>query len=197
MLRPYKEKKPTLSLRLRLCGWRLLLRRARAAGRRDDAVHAQVLDHLAVVVHGMKSADIGDREACGEEREHRLGQWRDLVFGGDCGNGLMAERERVLQVLDNFGFGLQLGGAVGFRLDVLRVEVLSQERAEEKMIGEADVLHLFGESAHALELATGRRKPVLVFGHGLGGRNDLLLDNAVNRVEDGRDGRRLLRLLGR
>ena len=50
-----------------------LLRRARAAGGRDDAVHPQVLDHLAVVVHRVKGADIGDRETRGEEWEYRLG----------------------------------------------------------------------------------------------------------------------------
>ena len=89
------------------------MRRTRAAGGRDDVVHAQVFDHLAVVIHGMKGADIGDGEARGEERERRLGQRRDFVFGGDGGDGFMAERERVLQILDNFGFGLQFGGAVG------------------------------------------------------------------------------------
>src|SRR6184192_1139566 len=89
-----------------------------AGGWGDDAVHAQVLDHLPVVIHGMESADSGDPETRGEEREHRLGQRRDRVFGGDGGKGAMAEREGVLQVLHDFGFGLQLGGPVG----VLRSE---------------------------------------------------------------------------
>src|SRR5438445_12331064 len=78
-------------------------------------------------------------------------------------------------------------------MDVSGVDGLTHERTEKQVIGEADVLHLFGESAHALELAIGRREGVLVFGHGLRGGNDLLLDNAIKRVEDGRDSRRLLR----
>ena len=65
------------------------------------------------------------------------------------------------------------------------------------MICEADVLHFFGEGAHALELTAGGGEPIFIFGHGLRGRNHLLLDNGVKRVEDGGDGRRLLRLLGR
>src|SRR5437764_15308963 len=109
--------KRQLVLRFGLRGWWLrLLRRTRAAGGRDDVVHAQVFDHLAVVIHGMKGADIGDGEARGEERERRLGQRRDSGLGGDGADGFMAERERRLQILDNFGFGLQLGGAVGFLL---------------------------------------------------------------------------------
>jgi len=173
------------------------LRRARAAGGRDDAVHPQILDHLAVVVHRMKRADVGDRQTRVEEWQYGLGERRDLVLDSNRGKGLMAQREGVLEVLDDFGFRLQFGGAVGFRLDVLRVEGLSHERAEEKMIGEADVLHLFGESAHAFELAVGGREAILFFGHGFCSRDDLLLDDPINPIEDGRDGGRLLRFLGR
>src|ERR671923_2932327 len=65
------------------------------------------------------------------------------------------------------------------------------------MIGKADVLHFLGESAHALEFAVGGSEPVLFLGHGFGGGNHLLLDNAVKRIEDARNSGRLLRLLGR
>src|SRR6516225_10016598 len=104
----------------------------------------------------------------------------------------MTESEGILQILDNLGFSLQFGRAVGFRLDVFRVEGLAHQWAEEKMVCEADVLHLFGERAHAFELAVGRREGIFVFGHGLRSGNDLLLDSAVNPVENGRDGGRLL-----
>jgi hypothetical protein len=107
----------------------------------------------------------------------------------------VAERERVLQVLNNFGFALQLGRAVGILLDGFRVDRLTHERTEKKMIGEADVLHLFGESADAFELAAGRRERILLFRHGLGGGDHFLLDNAIVHVEDRGDRRRLL--LGR
>ena len=105
----------------------------------------------------------------------------------------MPEREGVLQVLDNFAFGLQFSGAIRVLLEGLHVDRLARERTEKEVIGEAEVLHLFGECAHALELAVGRREGILVFGHSFGGGNHLLLDNAVKRVEDGRDGGRLLR----
>ena len=107
----------------------------------------------------------------------------------------MAEREGVLQVLHDFGFGLQLGGPVGVLLDGLRVDRFPHERTEKQMIGVADVLHLFGKRAHAFKLAVGGREGVLVFGHSLGGGNDFLLDNPIIHVEDGRGGGRLL--LGR
>src|SRR5215472_6398297 len=110
----------------------------------------------------MKRGNIGDREARGEERQYRFGQWCDFVFGCDRGKSAMAQREGILQVLDNFGLGLQLSG----------------------------------EGAHTLELAVCRSKPILLFGHGLGGGNHLLLNGAENAVEDGRYGGRLLWLLG-
>src|SRR5215472_8262305 len=106
----------------------------------------------------MESGDIGDGETRVQEWERRLVQRSDLVFDGDRGNGLMAKREGILQILNNFGFGLQLGGTVGFRLDVLWVEGLSHKRTEKQVIGEADVLHLFGKGTHALELPVGGRE---------------------------------------
>src|SRR5262249_34479479 len=145
----------------------------------------------------MPSSNVGDSEPRIEKREHGLRQRRDLVVGGDGSNSAMAEREGVLQVLDDFGFGLQLGGTVGVLLKGLHIDVLAHERAEKKVIGEADVLHLLGESAHTLELAVGRRKRVFVFWHGLRGGNDLPFDNAIKRVEHGRNRRGLLSLLGR
>src|SRR5262249_61967836 len=107
----------------------------------------------------------------------------------------MAERKGVLQILDDFGFGLQRGGTVGIFLDRLSVDSLAHERTEKKMIGEADVLHLFGESAHTLKLAVCRRERILLFGHSLSTGNDLLFDKAILHVEDRGEGRRLL--LGR
>ena len=107
----------------------------------------------------------------------------------------MAEREGILQVLNDFGFGLQLGRAVGILLDGFRVDRLTHERTEKKVIGVADVLHLFGESTHALKFSIGGRERILVFGHGLRGGDDLLLDNPVMHVKDGGDGGWLLLVL--
>lgn len=167
--------------------------RPRAAGGRDDSVHAEVLDHLAVVISRMPCGDVSDGETRVEEWEHGLGQRRYLVFRGDRSNGVMAKREGILKILDYFRFGLELGGAVGVLFEGFHIDVLAHERAEEKVIGETDVFHFFRERAHALELAAGRRERVFFFGHGLGGGNHLPLDDAVKRVEDGRGCGRLLR----
>src|ERR1700722_7936976 len=107
----------------------------------------------------------------------------------------MTEREGIFKILDNFGLGFQRRGAVGIFFDGLSVDSLAHERAEIKVIGEANVFHLFSESAYASKLAIGRREGILVFGHSFSSRNDFLLDNAIEHVEDRRDGGGLL--LGR
>ena len=83
----------------------LLLLWPRAACGRDDTVHPQVLDHLTVVILRMKGADNGDCETRREEWGYGLGQRRDLVFGGDPGNGPMAEREGILVFGHSFSSG--------------------------------------------------------------------------------------------
>src|SRR5262249_59766584 len=80
----------------------------------------------------------------------------------------------------------------GICVDRLSVDSLAHERTEKKMIGEADVLHLFGESAHTLKLAVCRRERILLFGHSLSSGHDLLFDKAILDVEDRGEGRRLL-----
>jgi len=107
----------------------------------------------------------------------------------------MAEREGILKILDNFGLGFQRRRAVGIFLDGPSVDSLAHERAKIKVISEADVFHLFSESAYAFKLAIGRREGILVFGHSFSSGNDFLLDNAIEHVENRSDGGRLL--LGR
>jgi hypothetical protein len=107
----------------------------------------------------------------------------------------MAEREGIFKILDNFGLGFQRRGAVGIFFDGVSVDRLAHERAKIKVIGEADVFHLFSESAYAFKLAIGRREGILVFGHSFSSGNDFLLDNTIEHVEDRSDGGRLL--LGR
>src|SRR5580658_4703157 len=170
---------------------RPLLLRPRAACRRDDTVHPQVLDHLTVVILRMEGADNGDCETRGEKWSYGLGQWRDLVFGGDPGNGPMAERERIFKILHNFVLGFQRRGAVDIFFDGVSVYRLPHERAKINVIGEGDVLHLFSESAYAFKLAIRRREGILVFGHSFSSGYDFLLDNAIEHVEDRSDGGRL------
>ncbi len=106
----------------------------RAACGRDDAVHPQVLDHLAVVILRMKGADHGNGQARGKEWVYRLGQQHDLVFRGDPGNGPMAECEGVFQVLDNFGLALQLCGAVGIFFKGLGVKLAAYKRGRFRLL---------------------------------------------------------------
>src|SRR6185437_4988745 len=87
----------------------------------------------------------------------------------------------------------QRRGAVGIFFEGVSFDRLAHERAKIKVIGEADVFHLFSESAYAFKLAIGRREGILVFGHSFSSGNDFLLDNTIEHVEDRSDrGRWLL-----
>src|SRR3954469_12130494 len=71
------------------------------AGGRDDAVHAQVLDHLSVVVEGVR-----DREA-GQVQPRRFTANRLQIvveiLRGQRGRRLVADGEGVLEELDDVG----------------------------------------------------------------------------------------------
>src|ERR1700684_4601992 len=96
----------------------------------------------------------------------------------------MAEREGIFKILHNFGLGFQGRGAVEIFFDGVSIDRLAHERAKIEVIGEADMFHLFSESAYAFKLAIGGRKGILVFGHSLSSGNDFLLDNTIKHVED-------------
>src|SRR4051794_15580575 len=86
-------------------------------------------------------------------------------------------------------------GPLAFSSMELASIVSPMSGAKIKVIGEADVFHLFSESTYAFKLAIGRREGILVFGHSFSSGNDFLLDNTIEHVEDRSDGGRLL--LGR
>src|SRR5947208_5667652 len=73
-----------------------------AAGGRDDAVHAQIFDHLSIVVVGVRHAEFRQAEARGFSFPNGL----QHVFRRQGGGRLMTQRERGLQEFQDLGFGL-------------------------------------------------------------------------------------------
>src|ERR1700745_3720011 len=85
-----------------------------AAFGRDDVVHAEVLDELAVVIPGVDAVFEGDAEASGGAsgpgRDVRSGD--DFVRVIDGGDGAVHVGERVFEVVKNLGLGVNGEGAV-------------------------------------------------------------------------------------
>jgi len=75
-----------------------------AAGWGHYSVHPQILDHLTVMIVGM-----GDAK-CGQAQAGRFAVPRVLqhVFRSQGGRGLVTEGKRILQELDDVGFGFQV-----------------------------------------------------------------------------------------
>ena len=82
--------------------------RVSPAGWGDDAVHAQVFHHLAVVIEGVGDAEFGAVQA----QRLALAYGLQHVFDGQRRGGLVALGERVFEELEDVGFGLQVRGAV-------------------------------------------------------------------------------------
>ena len=135
-----------------------------AAGWRDDSVHAQVNDHLSVVVHGM-----GDAE------------------GGHSGSGAFVFAERFEGVGSSDGVDRLVGVGVGIleRLDdvVFAGELFDRGLVrrgadipafEEFIVGFSEVLDLLAKRPDSGELSLGGCEVVLIGGHGLGGAGDFL-----------------------
>jgi hypothetical protein len=76
------------------------------AGRRHDAVHAQIFDHLSIVIVGVRHAEFRQAEARGVSFSHRL----QHVFRSQGGGRLMTQRERVLQEFQDFGLVFMSAG---------------------------------------------------------------------------------------
>ena len=73
----------------------------RAAGGWDDSIHAEIFNHLTVVVVGVGDAKLGQTQARGFAVPRRL----QHVFRGQCGSSAVAEGKGILEELDDFGFG--------------------------------------------------------------------------------------------
>jgi hypothetical protein len=136
-----------------------------AAGRRHDSVHAQVDDHLSVVVHGVGDAEGGGSGA----RAFVFAERVEGVGGGDGVDRLVGVDVGILERLNDVVFAGELfdRGFVGRRADISTVE--------EFVTGLGGVLDLLAEGPDSGELALGGSEIVLIRRHGLGGADDFAL----------------------
>src|SRR5579863_8797644 len=73
-----------------------------AAGRRNNSIHAHVLDHLPVVIHEVRQAKSG------HARTRSMRSLRERILRGDSIHIGMRLLERVLQRLKNLRLAAQL-----------------------------------------------------------------------------------------
>src|SRR4051812_6208125 len=133
---------------LLLCWW--------TAGGRNDPVHAQVLDHLAVVVEA-----VADLEGCHSAPGRLTGtEWAldhagKSGFRGERRHRFVHVREAVLKKFHDVGFGRDRVRAALALADVHRWLGFAKDGGADHVVRRGDVLHLLGKSANALELALG------------------------------------------
>src|ERR1043165_3295371 len=102
-----------------------------AAGGRDDAVHAEVLDHLAVVVEAVPEGEARGAQARGAWVAAFAGEALGEVGFVEGGHGAVAEDERVLEELDDVGLGgHRVGAVVLLGIDVGR-QLLAEDSRED------------------------------------------------------------------
>ena len=84
------------------------------AGGRNNAVHAQVLHHLSVLVGGVRKAENGQSQARIErwDRDRQLVQRCERVAIVERRYGFVTQRERVFEVLKNLLFRPHVVGSV-------------------------------------------------------------------------------------
>jgi len=156
------------------------LRLLPAAGRRDDTVHAQILDHLSVVIEAMSWGKRRQEQARGRPATTRSNRF-DEVRAGQGRDRFVAECEGIFQILNDFGLGFHVVRAFAV-VDRVRW-FLARNRRPNEIVGRGDMLHLLAKRAHTFVFAPGevqfcRRKIELVLRHRLGRFDDFLLNNA-------------------
>jgi len=139
-----------------------------AAGGRDDAIHAQVDDHLAVMIHHVGNAEGGHAAASTVVSGDEGILWRDAVY--KC----VRQREGILQSLNDIGLGGELFNGIGLGLHVGFRHVA----AEEVVVGFSNMLDLRSKGTDAFELALGRRKVEFVIRHSFRRGDKLLLNQS-------------------
>src|ERR1700737_324700 len=75
-----------------------------SAGWWHNSVHPQVLHHLSVMIKGMGDAEWGHVQMC----LFAIPRVLKHVFRSQCGRSLVTEGKRILQELDDVGFGFQV-----------------------------------------------------------------------------------------
>src|SRR5581483_5393791 len=153
-----------------------------AAGGRDNPVHPEIFDHLAVMVHHM-----ADDEGCHTETrclalaEGAVDWGRDQVFVVDGAHSLMEVGEWIFGELHDLVLVLDCIGAV-FTTCVDR-RFLAANACANHLIDRRHMLDLLSEGADALKLAIGRSKSVFILGHRLGRGDELPFDAGQAAIE--------------
>ena len=139
------------------------------AGWRNDAVHAQVFDHLPIMIVGMSQAKSGSAGA--GARLFVLAHHDECILRRNGSDSLVGEGKGILQCLHQLIFGLQ-----GLDL-VARHGDGHAEAGKKSIVGANQVLHLAAKSADAGECSsTGWGSEVVFLSwHGFGCADDLVL----------------------
>src|SRR6185437_3722921 len=164
------------------------------AGRRRQAIIAQIFDHLAVMIHGVYTRERGKGGACPQKWYGGFVHWSERVFSIDGGDGFVTESEGLFQILKVLIFGLDGIGAIGTHAFIgSSRRRFAEDGVKEPVVCRGDVLDLLREGAHALEIAIRRSEGILVFRHGLGGTGEFELDDRQLGIESRCNGGRLVR----
>ena len=109
----------------------------------------------------------------------------ERVFRRERGENTIGVIERILEILDQLGFGFRrivpaLFAVVG--------RIVALKFVEESELSAGDVLHLFAEAADAVEIADRGDERVLVFRHGFSDAEKIPLRELERATDARRDG---------
>src|SRR6266481_7357001 len=145
----------------------------------DDAIQAQILDKLSVVVGDVP--DSNDRDAeFGVRPGVTTFDTVKRIVRRERGEDAVRVVEGVLEIPNQLSFGFRRIVATLFA--VLR-GFLALKFVKEGELGAGDVLHLFPEAADAVELANCGDVGILVFRHGFG-ESDKIPFRKLERAAD-------------
>src|SRR5215469_580785 len=154
--------------------WRRLAPLLRTAGRRHYPVHAQIHDHLTVMVHGMD-----DGETCQAEARHFHAKGTvdlvHLVLRSYRAQRLVQIGEGIVEKFDDLSLALQVVGAVV--APCFGRLLFPEHTGSEEIVGCGHVLYLLREGAHALEFTRARSKGIFVVGHGFRSGGEFVFDD--------------------
>src|SRR5579864_3361236 len=146
----------------------------RTARRWNDSIHAQVLNHLTVMIERMRRG-----KTCQAEPSHfraeRAFNLVELVLCGYRRKSLVQVGKRVLRELHDVGFSFDGIGPV-LPTGIHR-RLLSQNTGTECIVACGHVLYLLGKRTHALEFPVAGRERILIFRHCFGGRDEVMFGN--------------------
>lgn len=110
--------------------------RFRPANGRHNSVHAEIFDHLSVMVVGVRDSKLGQTQACGFALPCRL----QHVVACQCGSRSVTQGKGVFEERDDFSFGFYVRRTVA--VPQAFGQLVAGERGPDKPVRGSDVLNL-------------------------------------------------------